>query len=325
MIPDRRSDAMRLVGQRLVQLPLVLLIVSALVFALLRSAPGNPGRNALGPYATPEQVAAWNTAHDVGGGLFAEYAGWLGGFVTGDWGMSLVYGVPVRALVLERFVNSVLLGLLAFAILVPVSIGIASVQARVEGARVDRALTVVIMAIAAVPEFVVGVLLLIALAVVLPVLPVRAADGFGEGVLPQFGAMLLPAVTLALAWLAIVTRVARNGVIEASDSPFHRTAVVKGLRPGAVFRRHIARSALIPTVAVLGIALGTLLGGSAVVETLFGYPGLGELLVTATQRKDTAVLAAGVMVTGGTALLAVLAADLVVAMLDPRVRLRGAR
>jgi len=137
-------------------------------------------------------------------------------------------------------------------------------------------------------------------------------------------AMILPAITLALASVSVLARTSRTSIIETTGSPFHRTAVIKGLNRRMLFSRHVARNALIPTIALLGMYFGALLGGSAVVETLFGYPGLGELMVTATQRKDVVVLVAGVMVTGIVSLIGLVAADIVFTIVDPRVRFAGA-
>lgn len=326
-MPRPRDAALvKLISQRIIQIPVVMIVASALVFWLIEAVPGDRGRNALGPYATEEQVAAWNAAHGVDGDLLHRYFSWLGGFAIGDWGTSLVYGEPVLELVLGRLANSIALGLFAFALLVPLSIGIGALQARVEGSRGDRAATVALMSLASVPEFVVGVLLLVVFGLLLPVLPIQSADGVAAGGLAHLRAMTLPAITLVLASLSVLARTSRTSVIETTGSAHHRTAVIKGLNRRMLFTRHVARNALIPTIGLLGVYFGALLAGNAVVETLFGYPGLGELMVTATQRKDIAVLVAGVMVTGLVSLLALLAADVLFTIVDPRVRFAaGAR
>jgi peptide/nickel transport system permease protein len=324
-VAERRSGIPALIGARLLQIPLVLLAVSALVFWLVQVVPGDPGRNALGPYATADQVQQWNLEHGLGGSLVERYAGWLGGFVSGQWGQSLVYSQPVTDLVLPRLGNSMLLGALAFAMLVPVAIALGAAQAYREGTRTDRALTSVLMSLAAVPEFVIGVLLLILFAVVLSWVPVQSAvDAASADPLLRLRSMLLPAVTLAVGYLAVISRMVRTGVIDTIGAQYHRTAVLKGLTRAQVLRRHVVRNALIPTISLLGIYLGTLLGGSAIVETLFGYPGLGALLVTATEKKDMFLLEAGVMVTGAVSLLALLATDLAFVLVDPRIRFEGA-
>ncbi|MBW9108962.1 ABC transporter permease [Microbacterium trichothecenolyticum] len=319
----RHRGTPALVGRRLLQIPAVLFVVSVLVFWLIQIVPGDPGRNALGPYASAEQVAEWNAARGLDGSVIERYLSWIGGFFVGQWGTSIVYGESVRELILERLGNSVALGVFAFLILVPLAIGIGVVQARREGSRTDRAFTVGLMSLASVPEFVMGVVLLIVFGLIFPILPIQSGDAVGAGFLPQLRAMTLPALTLAFGYLSVLARMTRSGVIETTGSQFYRTAVIKGLRGGDLFRRHVARNALIPTISLLGVYLGALLGGSAVVETLFGYPGLGELLVTATQKKDVFVLVAGVMVTGLISLIALLVTDLVFTIVDPRVRFTG--
>jgi peptide/nickel transport system permease protein len=317
---DRRRRVLTLFGQRIVQIPLVLVVVSVLTFWLVQVVPGDPGRSALGPYATAAQVRAWDAQRGLDGPLAERYLHWIGGFLTGDWGTSLVYGEPVRELVAGRLGNSLLLGAYAFVIMVPVAIALGAVQAYREGRRSDRAVTVVLLAVSAVPEFVVGIVLLLVFAVGLHLVPVQASSGVGAGFGPQLRVMTLPAVVLALAYLAVLTRMVRAGTIETIRSQFHRTAVLKGLSNGQVVRRHVVRNALIPTFSVLGIYLGTLLGGSVVVETLFSYPGLGALLVSAAERKDTFLLESGVMVTGALSLLALLLTDLAFLVVDPRIR-----
>nr|WP_179609132.1 ABC transporter permease [Leifsonia shinshuensis] len=320
-LAPRHLALTRLAGRRLVQIPLVLLVVSVLVFWLVQVVPGDPGRNALGPYATATQVAAWNNAHGLDGSIVERYLHWLGGFVTGDWGVSLIYAQPASELILGRLGNSLLLGLYAFVIVVPVAIALGAVQAYREGRRTDRLITVVLMSLSAVPEFVIGVVFLIVFSVWLGWVPVSsAADATSADPLLHLRAMTLPAITLALGYLAVLVRMVRTGTLETLTSQYHRTAVLKGLPPSQVVRSHVARNALIPTISLLGIYLGTLLGGSAIVESLFGYPGLGALLVTATQKKDIVLLEAGVMVTGVVSLLALLLTDLVFALVDPRIR-----
>ncbi|BDZ51319.1 peptide ABC transporter permease [Frondihabitans sucicola] len=317
---ERRTVLLGLLGRRIVQIPVVLLVVSILTFWLLQVVPGNPGRNALGQYATVAQVRAWNHTNGLDGSLVGRYLHWIGGFFAGDWGQSLVYSTAVKELVIGRLGNSLLLGLYAFVIMVPVAIALGSAQAYREGRRSDRAITVGLLSLSAVPEFVVGVVLLLVFAVWLRVVPVQSAADASGDFLDRLRVMTLPAVVLALGYLAVLTRMVRSGTSEAITSQFHRTAVLKGLSPAAVVRRHVIRNALVPTLSVLGIYLGTLLGGSVIVETLFGYPGLGALLVTAAERKDVLLLEGGVMITGAVSLLALLLTDICFVLMDPRIR-----
>lgn len=320
VLRSRHSQVPRLIGQRLIQVPLVLLVVSILVFWLIEVVPGDPGRNALGQYATPEQVQAWNESHGLTGPLVGRYFSWLLGFLTGDWGTSLIYGTPVRELVLGRLGSSLFLGAVAFVILVPIAFVLGAIQARREGSRTDRALTIGLMSLASVPEFVVGVLLLIVFSLWLKWFPIQSAISLDGPPGEVLRALVLPAATLALGYVSVLARMTRTGVLDTLDSQYYRTAVIKGLHGPRLAVGHVARNALIPTVSLLGIYVGSLLGGSAIVETLFGYPGLGALLVTATVEKDIFLLESGVMVTGVVALLALLVTDIALVLIDPRVR-----
>jgi len=317
---ERRGRILRLLGRRLIQIPFVLLAVSVLTFWLIQLVPGDPGRNALGQYATAAQVHAWDVSNGLTGSVVVRYFHWLGGFFTGNWGTSFIFLVPSRPLILGHLENSAFLALYAFVLLAPVSAVLGSIQAYREGKRSDRAITIVLMTLSSVPEFVIGVLLLLVFAVWLKAVPVQsAADATGD-----FGqrihAMTLPAVVLAVFYLAVPARMVRTGIVGAITAPFHRTAVLKGLPPTEIVRRHVARNALIPTVQLLGIYLGGLIGSSAVVETLFNYPGLGALMVTAAERKDAILLTDGVMMTGVIALLALLLTDVCLILMDPRIR-----
>ena len=178
-LSERHSRILTLLGRRLIQIPFVLLAVSILTFWLIQLVPGDPGRNALGQYATQAQVHAWDVSNGLTGSVVVRYLHWLGGFFAGNWGTSFVYVVPSRPLILGHLENSAFLGLYAFILLVPVSLILGSIQAYREGKRSDRAITIAAMTLSSVPEFVVGVLLLVVFAVWLKAVPVQsgAADG----------------------------------------------------------------------------------------------------------------------------------------------------
>jgi peptide/nickel transport system permease protein len=319
-LSERHSRILTLLAKRLIQIPLVLLAVSILTFWLIQLVPGDPGRNALGQYATNAQVHAYDVSNGLTGSIIVRYWHWFTGFFTGNWGTSFVYLEPSRPLILGHLENSAFLAVYAFVLLVPVSVILGSIQAYREGRRSDRVITISLMTLSSIPEFVIGVLLLVVFAVWLKAVPVQsAADATGD-VGQRIHAMTLPAVVLAVSYLAVLARMVRTGTAGAITAPFHRTAVLKGLPSGVIVRKHVTRNALIPTMQLLGIYLGGLLGGSAVVETLFNYPGLGALMVTAAEHKDAVLLTNGVMVTGVIALLALLLTDVCLILMDPRIR-----
>jgi peptide/nickel transport system permease protein len=308
-----------LLAKRIIQIPLVLIAVSIITFWLIQIVPGDPGRNALGQYATQAQVAAWDAQNGLSGPVLGRYLHWLGGFLSGQWGTSFVYQVPSRPLIFEYLLNSVLLGLFAFVLMVPVAVILGSIQAYREGKRTDRAITIALMAVSSVPEFVIGVVLLVVFAVWVHFVPVQAGQAASGDFGQRIQAMTLPAIVLAIAYLGVLTRMVRTGTAGAITSQYHRTAVLKGLGPAAVVYRHVVRNALVPTLSLLGLYLGGLLGGSAIVETLFNYPGLGALLVVAAERKDVVLLTDGVMVTGAVSLIVLLLTDVCLILMDPRI------
>ena len=317
-LSERQSRVLMLLGRRLIQIPLVLLVVSVLTYWLIQVVPGDPGRSTLGQYATAAQVHAWDVQNGLTGSTLHRYLHWLSGFVTGKWGTSFVYSEPARGLVLGHLVNSMLLGIVAFVMLVPVSIVLGAVQAYREGRRTDRGITIVSLSVSAVPVFVIGVLLILIFSVWLKIAPVNVTPS--GSILNRVREVLIPAVALALSYLAVVVRMVRTGVLDTLTAQYHRTAVVKGVPPAQIVRRHVLRNAIVPTLSLLGLYLGALLCGNAVIETLFDYPGLGALLVSSAQHKDVVPLSDGVMVAGAVALLALLLADVLLILVDPRIR-----
>ena len=317
------GETRRIVLRRTAQIPFVLLVVSLLVFWLVAVVPGNPGRNVLGQYATGEQVAAWNAEHGLDGSTLERYWSWLSGFVTGDWGTSIVLDEPVLGLVLNHLVNSLLLGLLAFVLMTPLAIAVGFWQAHRAGHADDRALTIGAVSLSSMPEFVVGVALIVVFSVTLPWFPVHSEIVGDTTLAERLRAMVLPAITVGAASAGYVARMVRTGVIETLTAPAYRTAVLKGLPRRQIAARHVARNSLLPTVAVLGTQLAAMLGGVVVVETLFSYPGIGQLTLDAVMKKDIFVLEAATLVVAVVAILALLVTDLLYLALDPRVRLRA--
>jgi peptide/nickel transport system permease protein len=310
----------QVLARRLLLVPVVLLIASVLIFVLAQVVPADPARAALGPYATDEQLTIWREQHQLTGSWWSQYSSWLGGVVRGDWGDSVRLGVPVRPLVLGRLGNSVLLGLLAFVLVVPVSIAVGVAAALRRGKPSDRAITMSGLALASTPEFVTGAILLVVFAVHLRWFPVNGQLPTGVGVGERLRVMFLPALTVALGLFGYISRVARAGAIEVLASPYYLTAELKGLPRRRVIGRHVLRNALLPTTAVVGTQLGVVLGGVVVVETLFNYPGVGLLLVDAARDHDLTVLEAAALTTTAVSMLAMLLTDVTQLLLDPRVR-----
>jgi peptide/nickel transport system permease protein len=255
--------------------------------------------------------------------LLTRYLSWIGGLLHGNMGTSYSYRTAVEPFIRAAMINSLKLALLAFVIVVPLSILGGVVAALNAGRAVDRIISVTGLSLATVPEFVSGIVLIVVFGVTLKVLPVTASAGAGAGDLTQFQHLILPAIPLVFVLFGYIARMARAGTIEALNSDYARTAVLKGLPRVTMIRRHILRNSLLPTITVIATQTGYLIGGLVVVETLFNYQGIGNLIFKAAQAKDFPMLEAGVLTIGVVYVLATLAADMLLTALNPRLRVGG--
>jgi len=300
-----------------------LILASMLIFALAEVLPGDVGRSILGPYATEEQVQLLNEKLGADRPLVVRYAAWAGGFVTGDWGESALLEVPVRPLVLEAFWNSLILAGFALVVIVPISVALGVFAGLRRDSALDRTITVSSLSMTVIPEFVSGVVLLYIFAVWLKWLPVSAMPPEGSPFYERLYYLILPAIPLMFLELGYIARMARVGTVQVLSMPYIRTAVLKGLPRRRVIFGHVLRNAMVPTVTVIGSQVGWLIGGLVVIEVLFVYPGIGKLMVDAALSHDVPLLEASVLMVAIVYMLANLIADIVVALLNPRIRMGG--
>jgi peptide/nickel transport system permease protein len=310
----------RYILKRLGLAMITLVILSMIIFAASSVLPGNVGRSVLGPFATQESVDALNAQLGTNRPLVVQYKDWVTGIAQGDLGNSLTYQVPAWSLLKPALEHSLKLALIAFLLVVPLSILVGVISALRYGKAVDKGLTTASMSFSAMPEFVSGILLILIFAVWLGWLPVSAQTDPGSGLGTQFKALLLPAFTLTLVLLGYIARITRASMIEALESDYARTARLKGLKTSVVVRRHLLRNALLPTIAVVAVQVGYMIGGLVIVEVLFNYQGIGKLTFDAAKGKDLPLLTAGVLVIGIVYLVVTLIADLLYAVLNPRIR-----
>ena len=295
------------------------------MFAAAQLLPGNVGRSVLGRDASEEAVAAYNREHGTDRPAVVQYLDWLSGAVRGDLGESLAQsGVPVWDIVEPALVNSLKLAVFAFVLVVPLGI-LGGVLAGLRVGRLtDRSITVVGLSLAVVPEVVTGLVLILVFAIWLGWLPVTAQPEPGASFLDQVRYLTLPALALVIVLFGYIARITRAGVVEALDADYTRTAYLKGLPHSTVIRRHVLRNALMPTIAVVATQVGYLLGGLVAIEFLFNYQGIGLMVLQAAQQKDFTLLTAGVMIVGTAYLLVTLVADILFALLNPRIRFQTA-
>ena len=314
---------LRLIGRRLLLMIPTLILASMLIFALAEVLPGDVGRSILGPYATEEQVQLLNEKLGADRPLVVRYVAWAGGFVTGDWGESALLEVPVRPLVLDAFWNSLLLAGFALILIVPTSVALGVFAGLRRDSVLDRTITVSSLSMTVIPEFVSGVVLLYIFAVWLKWLPVSAMPPEGSPFYERLYYLILPAIPLMFLELGYIARMARVGTVQVLSMPYIRTAVLKGLPRRRVIFGHVLRNAMVPTVTVIGSQVGWLIGGLVVIEVLFVYPGIGKLMVDAALSHDVPLLEASVLMVAIVYMLANLIADIVVALLNPRIRMGG--
>ncbi len=298
---------------------LTLFLLSLVVFAGGQLLPGNVGRTILGPLADPRAVAVLNHQLGVDRPPLVQYLGWIGGILHGNLGISLEFRSPVAPFIGAALVKSLKLAVVAFIIVVPLSIGAGVAAALCVGTLTDRVISLAGLSLTVIPEFVSSIVVILIFSVWLRVLPISASWQAGAGPLDQLRHLILPAVPLVVVLFGYIARMARAGTIEALEADYTRTAILKGLPRFVVLRRHVLRNALLPTITVIATQTSYLVGGLVVVETLFRYQGIGSLILTAATGKDFPMLEAGILTVGAIYIVVTLIADALAVLFNPRL------
>ncbi len=318
---------MNYLTRRLAAFPLVLLGVSVIVFVAIRLVPGDAITAMLGTEAgllTPAQRAALAVYFGIDQPWPVQYGRWLIGLFQGDLGISVTYGRSVLGVILERFPRTLELALLSMVIAIAVGVP-AGVFAATRNERMsDLAVRVAAMIGQSTPNFVVGLVIIYVLSTAFGVLPTMGAYiAFWDDPLRNLAQMILPAITLGLAFAASVTRVSRSAMLDVLNDDYVRTARAKGASQRSVVWRHALPNALIPVVTLSGIEFGYLLGGAVIVEQIFALPGLGRLVLEAIAQRDYALVQGSVLFIALNFMIVNLLVDLAYVALDPRIRLAG--
>jgi peptide/nickel transport system permease protein len=305
--------------RRLAFLNLTLLITSLLIFVITQLLPGDVCRVILGREVGQRALESCRTDLGLDKPAAVRYVNWLTDFLRGDWGNSYSTNAEIRPLVMERVGNSLMLAGFTMALGVPLAVVLGVLAALKEGRTIDNVISVTALAVVGLPEFVTGIVLIQVLAFHFG-LPANSSIRESAGFFEALPYLILPALTATFVLLAYVARLTRAGVIEELKQPYVRTAALKGLPRRTVVWRHVLRNALLPTITVVAISFGWLISGLVVIENVFNYPGLGRLMVFAISRRDLPLLQAISLVTVLGFALANLAADLLYAVLNPRIR-----
>lgn len=308
--------------RRIFTLLITLILSSLIIFALTQLLPGNIAILVKGQFASPQEIEQFNERFGLNRPVIVQYFDWATGFLVGDWGVSFQgVNAPVRPLVLERLANSMYLALLTMLISVPLSILLGVIAALTEDSPIDNAISILSLSVVGLPEFVTGIVLVNVFALGLGWFDttVRLTDNMS--LWQWLRVLLLPAITASFVLIGYVTRMARAGMIDELKKAYVRTAILKGLPRRTIILRHVLRNALLPTITVIAISIGWLLGGIVVIENVFNYPGMGSELLRAIEKKDIPLLQAITVIIVFIFALANLLADLLYAMLNPRIRL----
>ncbi|MGC0415593.1 ABC transporter permease [Embleya sp. AB8] len=297
----------------------VLLVIATGAVALPHLMQGSPAIAALGPSATPEQITAYDARIGLDENVFAALGHWLGNALHGDLGRSLINNVPVTTELANRVPVTLELFLAGQLVALAVAVPIALASAWRPGGLLDRTATTVTFVSLAAPGFVLGLLLIYVCAVQLRVLPATGWVPFTEDPAQNLRHLVLPALTLGLTEAAVFTRTLRAQLMDTLDQPYITAARSRGMGTRRLLVRRALRPSSLPLVTLVGIGIGTSLGGSVLVETLFAVPGIGSLVAGAINSRDFPVLQAVIVVSATGVVLATLVVDLLYRRLDPRI------
>lgn len=306
--------------RRLGMTVLMFILVSMLIFGLTQVLPGDVTTMVLGRFASEESKAELRSELGLDRSLPVQYGTWLADFARGDWGTSVSLRSDIGPLIWERLVNSAYLAFVGLLMFAPLGIVLGLFAGLRRGTWIDNSLSIGSLAFIGLPEFVTGLVLMSLFAIRLGWLPASSTIPPGASFFEILPKLILPGMTVALTSLAYVIRMTRASTVEVMKTDYVRTARLKGLPPHKVLFGHVLRNALLPTVTVIAVSIGWLVGGLIITESLFGYPGLGRLVLSAVQRRDLPLIQATTMVIVVIVMLSNLAADIIYAYLNPRIR-----
>jgi peptide/nickel transport system permease protein len=319
---------LRYIARRVATSIALLVASSVLIFVVLRVIPGDPTITKLGGSikdVDPQALRAIRHQLGLDRSLPSQYFHWIGGVVRGNFGISYFSQFPVTTLIQERIGATVELAVLAMIIGLLIAIPAATIGAIWRNRWFDAAVSGFTAVGMATPAFLTGIVLVILFGLKFRVLPIQGYVSFDHHPIASLKTTLLPAVTLGIAVAAPVLRILRASIADVDSAPYIRTAQGKGLVRRDIVVRHLLPNASIPALTVIGVIVGSLLGGAVVVEYVFARPGLGSLMVTSVFQRDYAVLQALVLLAAATFILASLIVDLLYGVIDPRLRGGGRR
>jgi ABC-type dipeptide/oligopeptide/nickel transport system permease component len=312
---------LRYITQRTLHLIAVLFFMSIIVFSLIKLIPGDPVGYILGEQATAEQRAMLRTQLGLDRPLITQYLEWAGKAITGDFGNSLLYNKPVMDSIKERLGPTILLAFASLLISVTLGIFAGTLAAANRGTWGDVGVLLFSLLGVSIPGFWLGIMLILLFALKLPIFPSIGYESMFTNFLECMRHLTLPAITLGAASTGSIARFTRSEMIEQLSRDYITTAWAKGLSRPAVIFRHALRNSLVTVVTLVGLILGTLLSGQVIVEQVFAWPGLGQLIIAAVFGRDYSLVQAIVLLTAVIFIALNLLVDISYSFLDPQIRL----
>jgi peptide/nickel transport system permease protein len=310
------------VVQRLLAIGPVMLVVATVTFVLMHLAPGDPASVIAGPYASADDVARLHRQLGLDEPLLVQLGRWYWRLLQGDLGQSIFLRRPVIEAILDRVEPTLLLTSLATLLAVLLGVPAGIVAARRHGGAMDQAVMLLALLGTSIPNFLLGLLLMLVFAVWLGWLPVAGYVSLDVAPWRTLRSLLMPAFALGVVQAALIARITRSAMLDVLREQFILAGRAKGLDERGVVYKHALKNAFVPIVTVIGISFAVLLGGAVVIEQVFNIPGVGRLIVQAVLRRDYPVVQGVILVVGGIYVLINLAVDLAYLLLDPRIRYR---
>lgn len=306
--------------QRLASTVLVMALVGVFIFLLLHLSPGDPAAIIAGDNATPEQIAAIRRSLGLDDPLLVQFWRWAGRVLTGDLGISIFSNVPVATLIGQRLGPTVSLAFTTIVLAVVLAVTAGVLAGWKAGTWIDRGVMILSVVSFSVPVFVVGYILIYVFAISLRWLPVQGYTPLSEGLWPWARHLVLPSVTLGLAYVALIARITRTAMLDVLAEDYMRTARAKGVATAPMLFKHALKNAGVPIITVIGIGIALLIGGVVITETVFNVPGIGRLVVDAIAKRDYPIIQGVILLFSGVYVIVNLLVDLSYTLLDPRIR-----
>jgi len=306
--------------QRIFAILAILVVMSMLIFGITQILPGNVAYVIAGQFATPDVVHAIELKLGLNDPIYVQYWRWFSGILRGDLGQSLVMERPVGPIITDALGASAVLAAASFVFVATIGIVLGVVAAVRQNKAVDHGISIFTYVGISVPEFFWGIVLVMVFARYLDWLPPGGRGDSADSLWTRISYLILPTVTLTFTLIAHVSRMTRSSMIETLRTQYVRNARAKGLPERVVIWRHALRNALLPTITVLAVDIGWLIGGIVVVETVFSYPGLGRLMIYALERHDLPLIQGSILIITAIYCSANLLADLLYAFVNPKIR-----